>query len=311
MRNPLALSMTLFAAAMLGGCGGGGAGGSVGVGNIQPGSPPPPAPFTRFLDVGTEENTEAAGLAQTVSGASPDGTFVTSRSVNAIETGRMQLFFDAQFQPTVVAIETARSAPIWSGTGQIACGIELCLTGNQQAFGAVANAVAGLGWDYQTFGYWVDAPTLTTREIGAMTVGAPTPAAALPASGTAVYDGVSAGVYVDPAGQIFEHVATLSATADFGVARSLTLSTSGTTLLSAGGRATSVPDLNLNGTLSWAAGSSQFAGALSTSAQDLTGTATGRFYGPAAEEIGGIFTLAPGGASSETFSGAFGGIARR
>lgn len=300
--------MTLFVAATLGACGGGGAGGSVGVGNVQPGPPPPATPFTRFLDVSPDESVEATGLAQTISASSPDGSSIASRTVNAIETGQMELFHNAQFQPTVIAIETARSAPIWSGTAQIACGIELCLTGNQQASGAVANAMAGLGWDFQTFGYWLESPTLTAREIGAITVGSPTPAAALPASGTAVYNGVSAGVYVDPAGQVFEHVASLSAQADFGVAHSLTVSTSRTTLLSTGGLATLVPDLNLNGTLNWVAGSNQFSGTLSTAARNLTGTATGRFYGPAAEEIGGIFALTPlSGASSETFSGAFGG----
>ena len=45
----------------------------------------------------------------------------------------------------------------------------------------------------------------------------------------------------------------------------------------------------MNGTLNHAAGSNQFTGTVT--ATGLSGSATGNFYGPAAQEIGGIYNL--------------------
>jgi hypothetical protein len=60
--------------------------------------------------------------------------------------------------------------------------------------------------------------------------------------------------------------------------------------------------LNIQGTLSYAGGSNDFSGPVSSSA--LTGSARGQFYGPAANEIGGTFGLK--GVGVEGYLGAFG-----
>jgi hypothetical protein len=49
-------------------------------------------------------------------------------------------------------------------------------------------------------------------------------------------------------------------------------------------------DDNISGTLSYASGSGIFSGDVSTSLGP-TGTATGRFYGPNANEIGGVISV--------------------
>jgi hypothetical protein len=62
--------------------------------------------------------------------------------------------------------------------------------------------------------------------------------------------------------------------------------------------------LNMTGTLNYSPGSNQFSGAVST-AGGMTGTAQGRFFGPAAEEIGGTFSVT--GPGVQSYGGAFGG----
>jgi hypothetical protein len=62
--------------------------------------------------------------------------------------------------------------------------------------------------------------------------------------------------------------------------------------------------LRMTGTLNYASGSNQFSGAISTDG-GMTGSATGRFYGPAAQEIGGTFSAT--GPGVQSYGGAFGG----
>ena len=63
--------------------------------------------------------------------------------------------------------------------------------------------------------------------------------------------------------------------------------------------------LNMTGTLNIAPGTNQFTGAVTT-AGGLTGTATGRFYGPAVQEIGGTFSTT--GTGGQSYVGGFGGV---
>ena len=68
--------------------------------------------------------------------------------------------------------------------------------------------------------------------------------------------------------------------------------------------------LNLNGTLAYAQGSNQFTGNVTAPGVALHGSATGRFYGPAAQELGGTYRLTPDdpfGNPRATMMGGFGG----
>ena len=60
----------------------------------------------------------------------------------------------------------------------------------------------------------------------------------------------------------------------------------------------------MSGSLSYAAGTNSFSGNVSTSG-GMNGTASGRFYGPAATEIGGTF-ITKAATGVENFGGAFG-----
>ncbi len=176
------------------------------------------------------------------------------------------------------------------------------------------------GYTYQTFGSWQ-----TTNFAGALSEvyfssGISTAQLTLPVVGTASYTGQAAGSYVnaitnDPS----KTVATMNATADF-AARTVAFSTTATTSLSNNAAVGTLPTanagLNMNGTLSYAAGSNTFTGAVTTT-NGMSGNATGRFYGPgiavatptkvvgAPPEIGGTFAVMATGVGA--MQGAFGG----
>jgi len=174
------------------------------------------------------------------------------------------------------------------------------------------------GYTFQTFGAFGTFPADLTFEEGYFSTGVPT-VTAFPGSGTATYAGKVQGSLVvaatrDPGGT----GAAVAVSVDF-VARTVTITTSGTTNLSdnaaPGALPVASPELNFSGTLTYAAGSNTFSGTV-TAANGMTGNATGRFYGAgiasttatkvagSAPEVGGTFGMfAPGVGAMQ---GAFG-----
>jgi hypothetical protein len=68
---------------------------------------------------------------------------------------------------------------------------------------------------------------------------------------------------------------------------------------------TPAPSLDLKGTLTYSAGSASFSGSIVNAAGTMQGTSGGRFYGPAAQELGGTYAL-KSATTSETMVGAYG-----
>ena len=136
-----------------------------------------------------------------------------------------------------------------------------------------------------------------------MSVGTPTIGTAIPGSGTATFIGYATGSYVSAAGTGTTVFADLTVDANFGT-RSLAFSTVNTQTSSNWVDFASKPDLNLSGNLAYAAGTNRFTGTVS-SVGGLTGDSTGQFYGPNAEELGGVFLL-KGSGPVETYAGAYG-----
>ena len=104
--------------------------------------------------------------------------------------------------------------------------------------------------------------------------------------------------------------ASLNVAVDF-AARSATLSSG--TMASADDFSGNFSGFNLNGALSYAAGKNTLTGTLRTGNGLLSGSATARFYGPAAQEFGGVFTLTGpqvnGGSETPVrFIGGFGAV---
>ena len=146
-----------------------------------------------------------------------------------------------------------------------------------------------VGFEYQTFGLWDKDISLTSGRGGTFSVGNTTPESSIPTSGTATYQGIAAGYTTDTNGEIGVATADFAAEADFS-SRSLTISTTDTTVVLVSTGVVSMPEHNMSGTLSYTAGSGTFNGIVSTDS-GYTGEATGKFYGPNANEIGGVITI--------------------
>lgn len=164
---------------------------------------------------------------------------------------------------------------------------------------------------YHTFGNWgYELSTPTAIVVGYVVLGTPTPVSSVPTTGTATYNGVMNAVYTAAGAGLdsfFDVTAAATATANFAT-RNIAFSTSGTVRQSVLNNAiTADANLNLTGTLTYAVGSNQVSGALS-SAGGLAGNAAGNFFGPNGQEIGGTFVLSrnPGTGTQEHMFGAFG-----
>ena len=170
------------------------------------------------------------------------------------------------------------------------------------AIGAIANPYA-LGWNYQSFGVW-DRQESSSSIAYASSFGSRTPGAAVPTSGSASFTGKLAGLYVSPSGQGSVAAANVHVNANFST-RSLGFSTSGTTLTRDARAAAAAPQLNLSGSLTYAPGINAFSGTLSNAGGTMSGASKGHFHGPAAQELGGVFSIRAA-SGSESFTGAYG-----
>jgi hypothetical protein len=162
----------------------------------------------------------------------------------------------------------------------------------------VAPAAAALGHQYQSFGVWNERVDAFRGQITVWSQGQPTPAQGIPASGSATFEGRLSGAYVSANGVGGTAASDLKVSADFG-ARSLGFASSGTTV-----NGVAAPNLDLRGTLSYAPGQGRFAGSVANASGSLRGSTNGQFYGPRAEELGGVFAAT--GAGAERFVGAYG-----
>lgn len=158
-------------------------------------------------------------------------------------------------------------------------------------------------WDYQSFGAWTSISN-PSGTAAAVTFGAPTPGASVPTVGSATFTGKLAGFYLSSTGTGQIAAADLNVHANFAT-RTLNLGSSGTTLTRDFITGTPAPNLNVSGTLSYAAGSGDFRGNLTNAGGTMSGSSQGRFYGPAAQELGGVFTL-KSPTTVESFAGAYG-----
>ena len=168
---------------------------------------------------------------------------------------------------------------------------------------AVAGNPVALGWDYQSFGIWNSdrayAQTITTSSYGAAT-----PASAVPTAGSAAFTGKLAALYVSPTGQGSIAIADLIVNTNFST-RSLIFASSGTSITLDRLTATAAPNLNLSGTLTYSPGLSTFTGTLVNAGGTMSGSSKGQFYGPDAQELGGVFTV-KSSTGVETLAGAYG-----
>ena len=165
----------------------------------------------------------------------------------------------------------------------------------------IANPQA-LGWNYQSFGVWND--ELGSTGLQLRSFGAATPASAIPVTGSATFSGKLAGGYVSPQGTGTVASADLAVNVNF-ADRTLAFASTNTVLGTVAWSKVAAPNLNLGGTLTYSPGVNSFSGTLTSAGGTMSGKSTGQFYGPAAQELGGVFAV-KSATTVETFAGAYG-----
>lgn len=153
-----------------------------------------------------------------------------------------------------------------------------------------------LDWNYQTFGFWSVDQDLSRSTAGAFSVGAVTSSVNMPVTGVATYTGLGAGWLGVVGAEVEVFASLVTAQTDF---RLRTINLSSITF-------EGPLETSFSGSLIYSSGSTSFSGSVSTLNQSMTGTASGRFYGSAAEEMGGVFWLT--GQSAGQSAGILGGF---
>jgi len=285
---------------VLAACGGGGGGGN-----------PGPAAFTSFPIPASSSAVMSCDSAQGTYVANLTTGQVTPGAINPQQAGAtFTVTTDTTGAPSAFKLTTASGTNLtWTSPvdtlGQLSANpnVIAAVSANGQNLVLAGNPTTQ-GWSYQNFGVWETGAGTGSGTYGEASFGAATPAGSVPTAGTATYNGTSIGFYVDAAGTQYYTTSNLTSNANF-AARTLSFATSGTqqsTSLGLGSFSTNTI-LDFTGALAYSAGSNQFTGAVNNTGSTLIGTTTGRFYGPAAQEIGGTFSL---GGSAGNYGGGFG-----
>lgn len=295
------IGLVILAIAGLTACGGGGGGGGGGVG----------ATFTSWSAV-------LPGSTIAVPADSQEGTYtwnaiterITSRTVGAQQAGaRFTQSFGPGGPADTVRFQTASGTDITFTRGAdnfFILGINTNFWGIESGDGSRYALMADpiiIGWEYQSFGIWTTGAGTSSGTYGAASAGSPTPAGSIPVSGSATYFGYAGGRHVAGDGSYFFTLASMQTSVNFAT-RQLGFTTNFTEQTPQLYISAPNASLNMVGTLSYSPGSNQFSGGVTT-AGGMAGTAQGRFYGPAAQEIGGTFSVT--GSGLQAYGGAFGG----
>lgn len=313
----LVISTALF------GCGGGGGTGSGGLTtNI----------FTTWSAVDPPENVAATGISQDADyNADPDNPPVSvtnygvSKNTDPLPTVTIRYRADGTIER--IAVVTPNVVLSWDETtGDTITDADgdpwvIATDSAESEMGILFNPLEmdpAEAWEYQTFGVWATGRGINGA-IGAMSVGTPTPDNAIPTFDRDItFTGYSAGIYALSDGTVdgtaaYRTESDVTVTLNFAdPAHELVFRTSGTKLtdIETGTEWTvNPPSLDMLGTLSYTSDKNTFTGAVTATGLNavLTGESTGQFYGPVAEELGGVFSLSGQvNEQNEYYSGAYG-----
>jgi hypothetical protein len=319
------IAALLAVAALAGGCasGGGGGGSSSGMSEedefmcalipvacifAAPATPPPdcctPRPnetFTRWEDH-VWDRVDVQGVQVTAPYSGPSSDKVVAVLEGTIAGTNVTAYYDPQRRLGTLNLPNEQLDPPYSSnptfSGHESIDVLPSYGSSTGSNGLAANPYR-LGWSYQSFGAW---DSVQNMQFGGASFGAATPGYAVPGSGTGVFTGKLAGFYVSPAGEVAATAADLTVNVDFS-ARTVGLQSTNSRFNNS--VSPEAPHLNVGGTLRYSPGSNAFSGTLSNAGGTMSGPSQGAFYGPSAQELGGVFALkAPG--TVEAFTGAYG-----
>ncbi len=286
-------------ALLLLGCGGGGGGG---------GSSVTPT-FVKWSAVAPPTTITVGGISQDGTYTAPAPTYkVTSFTDKGVSTSSSAtITYRADGSIEQLSISTPTTSVAWNAAAgdtiaADASGTILTMVNPIGSNIGMTIVPSKLGWDYQTFGVWLTGYNTGVGTIGAISIGAPTAGSAIPISGTATFTGGTLGFYVDATGSGYMTTSPITLNTNF-LNRTLNLTTTSTQKVAfSTGVQSAATNLNMTGLLTYTAGNNLFTGTVT--ATGLAGNSTGKFYGPNAEELGGVFKLT--GAGVEAYAGAYG-----
>jgi hypothetical protein len=289
---------------LLSACGGGGSGGGVSSTpappiNTPPPPPPPPPPpttFTNWQAAPSNGVVRVSGSTVEAPSTNPTGLDVAGRpniygTYGTISAGDLtaDITYTSSSQTGFAVRGGQSSVNFTNSDGSTKTRLAASPSIIKYASGTTTLYVADpsvAGYSYMTYGAWGGA-TATGRLNNGFHGGSVTPSGSVPTTGSVTYTGTSVGYYSDLGGtRISESTGTVTLAADFG-SRSLVFRSG----------AGSQP---MFGTLTYNAGSNMFSGRvvsedpIFSSAERLfgwSGTLSGRFYGPAGQEVAGTFFM--------------------
>jgi hypothetical protein len=304
MRTGLRPASSVVILATLGACGGGGGGGAANPSAIE-------VPLTSFAVIAPNQTVVMEGTSAAMTGTATESagaTTITSAVRNPIDSATVKFSYDSTRALSAISVTTPQASFSFDRNTpghSVSCSGR----GTCRAENATTDVLAidpfVTGWNYQSFGVWGTVDLVGPNwQLGAVSAGNPTSGGSLPTTGTATFTGLASGIYIDLLGKLNATVAGMSAAVNFG-SRTIQLSTSNTTFGTSNTGTRTDNGLNLSGTLSYTQGVNSFSGPVQTQNMLLSGQGAGRFYGPAAEEIGGVYSLQGTGVSR--MIGGFGG----
>ena len=286
---------SVFFLALLGlaACGGGGGGGG---GSSGPVTPPAGIPVP-FQAPGTTVTYAVDSAAASVIGTSVTGQRIDAAgtgSTVALTSGSNGNLTNASFN---IATPTTRFVQSYGGS-QLTPLPSLTLSYLSNTITALLNTPgangfisAGAGLSYSTYGAW-GSNDFTSGRIGVLAGGSATPASAMPTSGTATYTGQTIGTGTNTTGA-YALLGNATIQVNFGTnAATITLNNTQQQYLGTNSVITG-PTLTGTGTIS----GNRMAGTLSGTG--LSGTHASTFYGPAAQENAGVWSVAGSGGSAQ------------
>lgn len=283
----------------LAGCFGGSGGGS---GPLVPS----PVGFTSFSTMKPSATTRVDGIAQEVN-YTYDGSTVTTVSGYQKSGGSIDATVDGDRSITGLKVNGPKTSRTWNAynsrvgyNGPLIAGVS-----NDGSDLMVGMLPLNAGYEYQTYGVWQTGRGAGAGTAGAFSVGAQTDGMNVPTSGTATFRGNALGAVVDRDGQDYVAGSDATLSADF-ASRTVGFRTSNTGIVDpVSGAVSGAPSLDMTGTMAYGGNSNRLIGSAST-ASGMTGTLDGRFYGPQANEVGGLFTLSDD--LGEVYGGSFGAV---
>ncbi|MGX5723285.1 transferrin-binding protein-like solute binding protein [Shinella zoogloeoides] len=214
---------------------------------------------------------------------------------------------DGNREITSVSLKTANDPQesVWNANNSTADystdGKLLIATTNNGKRTVVVGSPDDNGFEFQTYGAWVDTNFSPDAHMGGFSVGKETTQAELDAlnlSSTETFTGTAGGIYYD--GTNYD-VMSADAQLNVNFATAKADFTTSSSKLENGG---SNNGLNMSATGMDVVGRS-FSGTVGTTG-GMSGTVDGRFYGSGAEEVGGAFVLNDGSPGGAVLTGGYG-----